>query len=84
MREGSPRIELNPSTGGGPASAGLPGGSNVIVVGVWMLQPGEDAGVGRRLHEVLAENARLRIFHARSRTARNQQAVPLVFAFGTD
>ena len=55
MREGTPRIELNPSTGGGPASSGLPGGSNVIVVGVWMLQPGEDDIVGRRLHEVLAE-----------------------------
>jgi L-seryl-tRNA(Ser) seleniumtransferase len=58
MREGNPRIELNPSTGGGPASAGLPGGSNVIVVGVWMLQPGEDDIVGRRLHEVLAQNTR--------------------------
>jgi len=53
MRAGKPRIELNPSTGGAPASAGLPGGSNVIVVGVWMLQPGEDAIVANRLHEVL-------------------------------
>lgn len=53
MREGKPRIELNPSTGGAPASAGLPGGSNTIVVGVWMLLPGEDAIVARRLHEVL-------------------------------
>jgi L-seryl-tRNA(Ser) seleniumtransferase len=53
MREGTPRIELNPSTGGGPASIGLPGGSNVIVVGVWMLQPGEDEIVARRLEEVL-------------------------------
>ena len=53
MREGTPRIELNPSTGGGPASVGLPGGSNVIVVGVWMLQPGEDEIVARRLQEVL-------------------------------
>jgi L-seryl-tRNA(Ser) seleniumtransferase len=54
MRAGKPRIELNPSTGGAPASAGLPGGSNVIVVGVWMLQPGEDAVVANRLHEVLS------------------------------
>ena len=46
MREGTPRIELNPGTGGPPASAGLPGGSNTIVVGVWMLQPGEDLVVG--------------------------------------
>jgi L-seryl-tRNA(Ser) seleniumtransferase len=54
MREGAPRIELNPSTGGGPASAGLLGGNSVIVVGVWMLQPGEDQVVATRLQEVLA------------------------------
>jgi L-seryl-tRNA(Ser) seleniumtransferase len=53
MREGKPRIELNPGTGGGPASAGLPGGEHTIIVGVWMLQPGEDLIVGRRLREVL-------------------------------
>jgi L-seryl-tRNA(Ser) seleniumtransferase len=53
MRAGTPRIELNPSTGGAPASAGLPGGSNTIIVGVWMLQPGEDAIVAERLYEVL-------------------------------
>jgi L-seryl-tRNA(Ser) seleniumtransferase len=53
LRQGSPRIELNPATGGGPASAGLPGGPNTIVVGVWMLQPGEDKVVAQRLHEVL-------------------------------
>ena len=53
MREGKPRVELNPSTGGAPASAGLPGGSNTIVVGVWMLQSGEDLIVGKRLREVL-------------------------------
>ena len=53
MRQGPPRIELNPSTGGAPASAGLPGGTNTIVVGVWMLQPGEDLIVAKRLREVL-------------------------------
>ncbi len=53
MREGSPRVELNPGTGGPPASAGLPGGSNTIVVGVWMMQPGEDLVVAKRLREVL-------------------------------
>ena len=53
MREGTPRIELNPGTGGPPASAGLPGGENTIIVGVWMLQPGEDMIVARRLREVL-------------------------------
>lgn len=53
MRQGKPRIELNPSTGGTPASAGLPGGANTIIVGVWMLQPGEDMIVAKRLREVL-------------------------------
>jgi|KBSMisStandDraft_5_1062788.scaffolds.fasta_scaffold64461_2 L-seryl-tRNA(Ser) seleniumtransferase len=53
MRQGDPRIELNPSTGGSPASAGLPGGPNTIVVGVWMLQPGEEKIVARRLRELL-------------------------------
>jgi L-seryl-tRNA(Ser) seleniumtransferase len=55
MRQGNPRIELNPGTGGAPASAGLPGGPNTIIVGVWMLQPGEDMIVARRLREVLQE-----------------------------
>ncbi|HTQ98099.1 MAG TPA: hypothetical protein VMH89_14910, partial [Candidatus Acidoferrum sp.] len=53
MRNGGPRIELNPGTGGAPASAGLPGGPNTIIVGVWMLKPGEDAIVADRLYEVL-------------------------------
>jgi L-seryl-tRNA(Ser) seleniumtransferase len=53
MREGTPRIELNPSTGGAPASVGLPGGPNTIVVGVWMLQPGEETIVAKRLQDVL-------------------------------
>src|SRR4051812_11606665 len=35
LREGSPAIELNPSTGRKPASAGMPGGEDMIVVGVW-------------------------------------------------
>jgi uncharacterized pyridoxal phosphate-dependent enzyme len=55
MREGTPRIELNPSTGGPPASAGLPGGSSTIVVGVWMMQSGEDQMVAKRLREVLQD-----------------------------
>jgi L-seryl-tRNA(Ser) seleniumtransferase len=53
MRKGTPRIELNPGTGGPPASPGLPGGSNTIVVGVWMMQPGEDVAVAKRLREIL-------------------------------
>ncbi len=58
MRAGKPRIELNPGTGGGPASAGLPGGPNTIIVGVWMLQPGEDAIVADRLYDVLLASLR--------------------------
>lgn len=55
MRSGKPRIELNPATGGAPASAGLQGGPNTIVVGVWMLQQGEEMVVARRLREVLQQ-----------------------------
>jgi uncharacterized pyridoxal phosphate-dependent enzyme len=55
MRQGKPRIELNPATGGAPASAGLPSGTNTIVVGVWMMRPGEETVVAQRLHEVLQE-----------------------------
>ena len=59
LRQGTPRIELNPGTGGGAAGfAGLPSGSNTIVVGVWMLQQKEDLIVGRRLREVLREAMR--------------------------
>jgi len=47
MRQGKPRIELTPKAG-----------PNSIVVGVFMLQPGEDAVVARRLREVLEEAAR--------------------------
>ena len=57
LRKGSPAIELNPSTGRRAASAGLPGGEDTILVGVWMLQPGEDMIVANRLHEVLQKAA---------------------------
>jgi len=57
MRGGTPRIELNPATGKGPASKGLETNVNTIVVGVWMLQPDEDLVVARRLREVLQEGA---------------------------
>ncbi len=55
LREGRPSIELNPSTGRREGSAGLISNENTIVVGVWMLEPGEDAIVARRLREVLTE-----------------------------
>jgi L-seryl-tRNA(Ser) seleniumtransferase len=52
LRQGTPCIELNPSTGQKNAN-GLTKDKDTIVVGVWMLQPGEDMVVARRLHEVL-------------------------------
>jgi L-seryl-tRNA(Ser) seleniumtransferase len=56
LRRGTPSIELNPATGQ-KDSGGLPSDENTIVVGVWMLEPGEDLIVGRRLHEVLGKAA---------------------------
>ena len=54
-RDGSPSIELHPATGSpGP---GLPSDANTIVVGVWMLQPGQDLIVARRLKEILMKAA---------------------------
>jgi L-seryl-tRNA(Ser) seleniumtransferase len=58
LRQGSPRIELNPATGGGPAMAGLPSGPYTVVVGVWMLEPHEPPIVARRLRDVLREAMR--------------------------
>ena len=57
LRSGSPSIELNPSTGRKSGSAGLPNAENAIVVGVWMLQPGEDMIVARHLRDVLSKAA---------------------------
>jgi uncharacterized pyridoxal phosphate-dependent enzyme len=53
LREGNPSIELNPSTGRREGSAGLHSDENTVVIGVWMLQPGEDVIVAKRLREVL-------------------------------
>jgi uncharacterized pyridoxal phosphate-dependent enzyme len=57
LSQGTPSIELNPATGRDEGSAGLPSDANTIVVGVWMLQPGEDMIVARRLREVLTKAA---------------------------
>jgi L-seryl-tRNA(Ser) seleniumtransferase len=53
LRQGSPSIELNPSTGMPGKDTGMPTDENTLVVGVWMLQPGEDAIVADRLRHVL-------------------------------
>jgi L-seryl-tRNA(Ser) seleniumtransferase len=55
LRKGTPSIELNPSTGTKEGSKGLHSDENTIVVGVWMLEPGEDMIVAKRLHEVLSK-----------------------------
>ncbi len=57
MREGTPSIEVNPATGSTEGSAGIPTDPNKIVVGVWMLEPGEDLVVGRRLRDILTKAA---------------------------
>jgi L-seryl-tRNA(Ser) seleniumtransferase len=43
LREGEPHIELRPSAGDKP----------IIEIAVWMLQPGEERIVARRVREVL-------------------------------
>ena len=58
LRDGTPSIELNPATGSPEGSAGIPKDPNKIVVGVWMLEPGEDLIVARRLREVLTKAAK--------------------------
>jgi L-seryl-tRNA(Ser) seleniumtransferase len=55
LRQGTPAIELNPATGRNEGSTGLPSDAGTIVVGVWMLEPGEDMIVARRLKEILTK-----------------------------
>jgi len=53
LSAGKPAIELNPATG---MRGRLDGADeNTIVVGVWMLQPGEAEIVAHRLHAVLTQ-----------------------------
>ena len=56
LRKGTPSIELNPNTGQKP-NQGIPADANTLVVGVWMLQPGEDAIVGQRIRAALTKTA---------------------------
>ncbi len=52
LRAGSPQIELNPATGS-TGRLGPHSNVNTIVVGTWMMQPGDAEIVGRKLHAVL-------------------------------
>ncbi len=56
LRSGNPSIELNPNTGQKP-NQGIPADANTLVVGVWMLQPGEDAIVGQRIRAAFSKLA---------------------------
>jgi L-seryl-tRNA(Ser) seleniumtransferase len=56
LRRGTPSIELNPNTGE-KSNQGIPSDANTLVVGVWMLQPGEDAIVGQRIRAALTRKA---------------------------
>ena len=55
LRSGTPSIELNPNTGQKP-NQGIPADANTLVVGVWMLQPGEDVVVGQRIRAALMKS----------------------------
>ncbi len=54
LRSGTPSIELNPNTGHKP-NQGIPSDANTLVVGVWMLQPGEDEIVGQKIRAALTK-----------------------------
>ena len=55
LRTLRPQIELNPATGS-TGRLGTHSNENTIVVGTWMLQPGEAEIVGRHLHAVLSKS----------------------------
>jgi L-seryl-tRNA(Ser) seleniumtransferase len=54
LRTQRPRIELNPATGT-TGRLGTHSNENTIVVGTWMLQPGEAEIVGRHLNAALTQ-----------------------------
>ncbi|SEF77950.1 L-seryl-tRNA(Ser) seleniumtransferase [Bryocella elongata] len=54
LRKERPQIELNPATGT-TGRLGTHSNENTIVIGTWMLQPGEDEIVGRRLRAALTQ-----------------------------
>ena len=56
LRAHEPSIELNPNTGHKP-NQGIPSDANTLVVGVWMMQPGEDEIVARAIHAALTHKA---------------------------
>jgi L-seryl-tRNA(Ser) seleniumtransferase len=55
LRSLDPSIELNPSTGSPNAANGMPATPNALVVGTWMLLPGEEEIVGRQIRAALTQ-----------------------------
>jgi L-seryl-tRNA(Ser) seleniumtransferase len=53
LRALDPSIELNPATGSQHGGGGMPPCLNALVVGTWMLQPGEAEIVGRQIRAAL-------------------------------
>ena len=56
LRSQKPPIELNPNTGHAP-NQGIPSDANTLVVGVWMLLPGEAEIVASRLRQALTRSS---------------------------
>lgn len=55
LRQENPPIELNPATG--TKGRGMSADENSIVIATWMLQPGEDGIVAKRLRAALTQKA---------------------------
>lgn len=53
LRSLDPTIELNPATGSPHAGNGMPACPNALVVGTWMLLPGEPEIVGHKIRATL-------------------------------
>lgn len=56
LRALDPSIELNPATGSERAGNGMPACPNALVVGTWMLLPGEPEIVGQQIRTVLRKS----------------------------
>jgi seryl-tRNA(Sec) selenium transferase len=55
LRTGTPAIEINPHTASSRSSQGVPAQPNSLVVTTFLLNPGEEAVVGRQIRKVLTD-----------------------------
>ncbi len=67
LRSATPAIELHPSTGQKVGSEGLPSGTNALIVGTWMLHPGEEITVGQQIRKVLTHPQSVGEYASRAR-----------------